>query len=297
MRLDNLIEQTTAEDPVVLYFAGAGARVTDVNQDEPDPWDEAWAVSDGYILDDELHDVLDRLTSRAQQVALVIDASLTPNRDTLHPRYRARFGGNIVRAVDVDLPEDAWGTGDGAGRWAARRQGLVVIEAARLGAALEHRRYGVLTRALDRSLPGRASYGSLQDRLLSKVASMSVQVPNISGDENLPVFGRSTEEPEVRWTRFEVPEGTISVELATGDRPGSLSRKQVRAFQKLLRNNEAFASRVVLEEEGDWRVSGDPAQEGVLHIVGPEGAVRNMVEADDFFSVEEKVLENLWAPQ
>ena len=45
----------------VLSFAGHGGRVTDVSGDEPDHFDEAWALDDGLLVDDRLTELLGEL--------------------------------------------------------------------------------------------------------------------------------------------------------------------------------------------------------------------------------------------
>ena len=294
--LKALVSRSSRSEPVVVYFAGAGAQVADINQDEPDPWDEAWVLADGLMTDDVINSSLQRLSQRASLVTYIVDASLEPAGPEGSGKYQARFSGHHT-PKDVEVREDDLGVGDGAATWAAAGPtNLVIVEGAYLGPALETSKGGVFTQVLVKALPGRATYVALESRLQTKVASKSVQVPRVRGARDEAVFDRPEVDPkQPPMTTFEIPDGGITVRIREGDRPDALSAKDVRKLERAIRGDADVARRVTVVDDGDWTVRRDPASRSDgIQIVGPEGGVRNTVETDSMRSVTEKVAQNLW---
>ncbi len=291
--LTALADEAPRGEPVVIYVAGAGTLVADGNQDEPDPWDEGITLADGLLLDDDLHAPLGRILRRASQVSVIIDASAEPASGTPR-RHAVRFAGRRT-PTRGEVPDFALGEGDGAAHWVdTGAPNLVVVDAARLGAALETKRGGVFTRMLVELAPRRATWGALADTVTTRVAARSVQVPSFVGDG--PVFGKEgvgDEVPPV--TAFEIPEGGITVTILEGDRPMDVPGKEARRLRKEIARDREIARRVRLvepEDGGDWVVRRDPTS-GSIEIVGPEGAVRNRVDDDDLRTAANKAAQNL----
>lgn len=289
-----LVDGAPKDEPVVLYFAGAGTLVADVNQDEPDPWDEAWMLADGMLLDDALHEALEGILRRASHVAVVIDASTEPASGERR-RHTARFTDRRT-PTRTEVEQAIIGVGDGDYHWVdAGAPNLTVVDAARLGAALETENGGVFTRFLTDLAPRHGTYEALSDLLIAKVASRSVQVPSLVGALETPVFGKPGigEEP-LQVTKFEIPDGGITVSLLEGDRPIDLPAKEARLLKREIARDKEVARRVTLvpKEGGDWIVRRDPTS-GALEVVGPEGGVRNRVSDDDLRSAADKVAQNL----
>lgn len=289
-----MTEATQRGEPVVVYYAGAGALVADANQDEPDPWDEAWLVADGTILDDEVHEHLGALAKVAAVVTYVVDAGTVAEGGVTN-RFHARWGGRHT-PPSVEISDDDLGVGDGWGGWAAPGpSNLVIVEGARLGAALETKRYGVFTRVLTRNAAKYPTWSELRDRLITKVAARSMQVPGILGATDGLVFGKEAlvdASPAI--TRFELPDGGITVMISEGNRPDQITRKHVRRIQKAIAGDGEVSRRVTVAEDADWMVRRNPAAtELEFEIVGPEGAVRNSLAADDLRSAYDKVADTL----
>ena len=262
--LTGLGDDAPKDEPVVIYYAGAGVLVSDANQDEPDPWDEALALADGPLLDDTMHGLLGRILRRASHVALVVDASAEPASGETR-RLTARFAGR--RTERADVADADLGDGDGAAHWAdTRPENLVVIDAAHLGAALETKRGGVFTRKLVELAPKRATYDALADQLITRVAARSVQVPSLVGPLDTPLFGREGVGEEVApVTKFEIPDGGITVTILEGDRPGRRACEGSHAAhpQGDRSRNKEIARRVTArsrrkEGQGDWVIRRDP---------------------------------------
>jgi len=67
--LQGLINSTNAGDVAVFTYSGHGTQVSDVSDDESDPYDEAICLYDGNVIDDDLRAILNRIHPQA---ALVI---------------------------------------------------------------------------------------------------------------------------------------------------------------------------------------------------------------------------------
>ena len=68
--LDKLHSTMSRGDSLILTFSGHGERVVDTDQDECDPYDEAWVMYDAYLLDDELWQQLALFEAGVQIVVL-----------------------------------------------------------------------------------------------------------------------------------------------------------------------------------------------------------------------------------
>lgn len=87
--LKSLISRTEKGDIVYIHFSGHGQRITDVNGDETDGWDESWIPYDAYkkycakdrgerhLSDDEIAMYMTQLRSKIGKngtIAVVVDA-------------------------------------------------------------------------------------------------------------------------------------------------------------------------------------------------------------------------------
>ncbi len=282
-------------EPLVVYFSGAGALVGDANFDEPDPWDEAWMLADGFFLDDDMVGHLEVLAEKSHHVVVIMDTGLATTDEDLGRRQTIRFAGKFPQARNVVADDDPdLGKGDRKARWGRVSSHVVLVEGARLGAALSGPKGGVFTRAFTDLAPKVETYAALKLRLSGKVGSASMQVPEVSGPTDRALFGRDDRQvPAALMTRFEVPPQVTQVRLQRGNQPSDLTRDQLKALEKRVKA-KGYREWIQFGSEGTFRVAQDPSEDGVLLIYGPEGAIRNKLQSDDLLTVEEKVLENLW---
>lgn len=103
-------------DYLLLTFAGHGASFDDIETpgrpvavagDEDDGKDEAWALHDGYLLDDELHDALCRFAAGVR-VCVVSDScfSGTVTRGRANDAASCAQDRNPLSSGDDELPGD-----------------------------------------------------------------------------------------------------------------------------------------------------------------------------------------------
>ena len=119
-------------------------------------------------------------------------------------------------------------------------------------------------------------------------------MPGVYGAKDTPLFGRTGvgEVPAPR-TRFEIPEGGLTLTILEGNRPTELTSRDVRRLKRAINKDAEASVRVTVSDEGDWLVQRDPTSQTALEIIGPEGGVRNRVSSDDLRSAFDKVAENL----
>ena len=199
----------TADDPVVVYIAGAGGLVGDANSDEPDPWDEAVALADGWLLDDRLHELLVPLEAKAGEVALVLDVGLVDG---------ARFAGR-----HPDAQTSSAGGGDGAAGW-ARPGEVILLEGASRGAArVDAEVGGWFTTQLLEQAPKTGTWRALDQRLLATVMAGSPQLPHVGGATaealGRPSFGVARDVPAPEPGTFRIDPRPVEVTLVTSELP------------------------------------------------------------------------------
>ncbi|MEO0603861.1 MAG: caspase family protein, partial [Myxococcota bacterium] len=198
----SLASSVQAGDHVVVYFAAPGGEIADTNRDEPDPWDEALALADGWLVDDRLNVALATLEQKAGEVTLVLDTALTEGA-----RYEGRF-------PDAEVEQGE--TGDGEPAW-PRPGDLVLLDGARRGKARVDEDGGWFTTQLLDDGPQTVSWRDLEQRLLSTVLAGSQQLPDVrtaSADAlDRPSFGVALEidAPEPGTFRVEPRAITVNV--------------------------------------------------------------------------------------
>ena len=102
----------------VLSFAGHGGRVTDVSADEPDHFDEAWALDDGLLVDDQLTELLGEL-HRDVHVVVISNCCfgggmVDEERPGVDGPPRAATSADAIRApADARIGRWALGSSDG----------------------------------------------------------------------------------------------------------------------------------------------------------------------------------------
>ncbi|MCB9795260.1 MAG: caspase family protein [Alphaproteobacteria bacterium] len=225
-QLERLRDSAAEGETVLLYFAGAGAQVADDNQDEPDQFDEALALSDGLLLDDTLAGFVRGISAKTPSVTLVIDASANPGE----AEAAADGASRVVRFASRDssaqaLPEGKELTvGDGHRHWTPTGlPELVVLSASQRGAAIELDGRGVFTKALVGAMAApNQTYASLSRVVPPLVAADSQQVPGFDGDLSRLVLDASERDMPVGWT----------VNAPSKDGPVSLEGIQLPGFSK-----------------------------------------------------------------
>ncbi len=201
--IEKLTRRVESEDRVVVYFAGASGLVADTNRDEPDPWDEALALADGWLVDDRLHTALEALEEKAGEVTLVLDTGLVDGD---------RFAG---RHADVRVEQGE--RGDRQPSWPLPGD-LVLLDGARRGAArVDDDEGGWFTTQLLRDAPQAATWRDLEQRLLATVLGASQQLPDVrtATDAGLdrPTFGVERDLPEPDPGTFRVEPRPVTVTL------------------------------------------------------------------------------------
>ena len=279
------LAEASAGSAALVYFAGAGARLADDNLDEPDPWDEAWALADGLLTDDDLATSLAAVVAEVDQLALVIDASPRPSSPLA--RHRARFV-DTGPGAGVAVPWADLGGGDGRAHWGigVPSDRVVVLQAAVRGVAVEVDGGGGFTAALVAALPHAATYADWL-AIATAPASVDGAVPGGTGALDLALFGR-TDPPAPLGTTLDLPVASVSVRLRTGQTPADLTEASVAALTEA---GSKVADQVVFADDGDFTVARDPTRPiETLQILGPQGKVRNVLSASGSLSAEERII-------
>ncbi len=292
--LKSLANKVSDKETAIVYFAGAGALVGDLNLDEPDPWDEALTLRDGLLVDDELDGLLANIDAKAGHVAFVVDASREPNPGEERPDVKIRFAGSVPKGkADAASGEG----GDGLDGW-PHPGSVVLLEAAHHGAAAEGELNGWFSEALSFSTPRVPTYRDLERQLVAAVASMSLQVPDITGDLDLPVFNIERDVKPLEVTKFEVPPQKTLIRLSVGNQANQVRSEQAEEMQALLKRNAEYGKWLQFDDDrGAFVVQRDPfsnRDEIRLQIVGPEGAIRNTITERPPLSVAEQVMDKLY---
>lgn len=89
LALEGIVKRSQKKDIVYIHFSGHGQRVTDINGDEEDGWDEAWIPYDAYreycdrdkgekhMIDDEIYQFLKMIKKKVGKdgkILVTVDA-------------------------------------------------------------------------------------------------------------------------------------------------------------------------------------------------------------------------------
>ncbi len=199
-----LLDRATQGAVLVVYFAGHGTQISDDNDDEPDPFDEALMLADsrqtpeGNLRDDELFDLLESARKASGNVVMIMDAC------TSGSATRATEAGLIARfqpprPQDLNSAKSGTSTeGDRADSWVPQaRPGLVVMAAAVDGtSAIETNGAGVFTNALVGVLSqvsaAPITYAQVGNEVPPLLSARSGQVPAFEGGADKIVFGAAS---------------------------------------------------------------------------------------------------------
>lgn len=267
--LDSLAGRLSSDSPAVVYIAGPGARVRDVNLDEPDPWDEALAVGDDLVLDDQLAPRLDAVAAAGGSLTVVFDVALPGE-------------GRPSTATAATDP-----AGDGRPDWPQAGQAVTIVLDSRAADAP-----GLLGQALAAHAPRSATYLELEQRLLADGPLLErAAVVEVRGDHDRPVFGVVREVAEETVTEFVLDPVPLPVRLALPGARAAVFEDRVAEDGRL----QPWLSLSRADKPGSFSVQENPlSREGGLIVVGPEGAIRNQFEPDGTDGLEARVLEQLW---
>lgn len=205
-----LVGRAQPHDVVVVFFAGHGSQTRDINDDEPDGWDETLLLHDartggvGDLVDDEFHLMLTQLYTKTHDITVILDSC---NSGTA---TRGDAGTFVARYMPpVAPPTQPPGTkealGDGTAGWVTEAlPGLVVFTAASDGTpALETGGRGVFTDALLHVLAQATTpaltYAQTARQIAPLVAARSYQIPSFQGDLGRPVFSNAGRTQPVAW--------------------------------------------------------------------------------------------------
>ena len=247
---DALVAATSADDIVVIYYAGHGSRMTDREGDEPSGFDSTILPVDSGrsphenrdITDDEIHVVLAALAAKTSYVTVVVDAchSGTITRDAFGTKVR---GVTADRRAIPELPPSPFPGGlpqtsprTGTSSWLPLADSYVLIAGCRdEQVSYEYRppeaagavAHGALTYflcdQLRRATPG-TSYRDVFERAAARVtAEHGGQHPQMEGRADGEVFGVADLTPMafVPATAREGPMVTMGAGAAHGVTVGS----------------------------------------------------------------------------
>ncbi len=199
-----LIKNAKKDGQVMFYYSGHGSRITDLNGDEADGWDESMVTHDSRdpagkvkdILDDELEPLLGRLAAACDNVTLIMDCCNSgsgfrgedPSLEMALPRL----------APDVELgqpgTQSASKPNDGPSGFLPPNPNYVLISACKdKEYAYERNGNGALTKALNeviRENPNN-TYRAMMYEVFNRVNSnFASQHPQIEGPRrNAVIFG------------------------------------------------------------------------------------------------------------
>ncbi|MDA0181904.1 caspase family protein [Solirubrobacter phytolaccae] len=291
-----LVERAGPDDVVVLHYSGHGSQMTDREGDEPDGLDETIVPADSGrgsepnrdITDDEVYELLTRLTAKTPLVTLIFDCchSGTVTRDVT---------GAGVRRLEPDrrpveaLPPSPVGAvagtrGAGPSGWLppSRRYTLLAgcrdEELSHEHVAPHGRTHGALTwfltQALARAQAG-ATYRDVFDHAaLGVTAAFPSQHPQLEGAVDREVFGiRDTEPaPSVLVLSRAGAQVTLNAGAAQGVAIGSLwsAFAGAQPVGRLRVNDVGVTTSTALVVEEDQGGMLAPPARAVLERVAPD---------------------------
>lgn len=269
--LDSLARATAQGSAVVVYFGLPGARVRDVNLDEPDPWDEALVVSGEWLLDDALAPRLAAIEQVAGSLTVIFDVELPASGEA---------------AAALAEPDHV---GDGLAEWPRPPSAIQIGLGAR---GVPTGQSGHLATALVTHAPLSATVGVLEQRLVSDAALVErTLMARVEGAADAPVFGvaREVDVPEV--TSFELDPMVLEVHV---DLPAARLQELSAAVERDIRY-QGWLSFTRTARAGQFSVQADPmSPSGGVLILGPEGAMRNRFVPEGGASIDGLLLERLW---
>ncbi len=218
-----LVQRAKAKDVVVVYYAGHGSRVRDINGDESaDGWDETWMLHDARsggvkdLLDDDFNHMLADLYSKTKNITVILDSCNSGSATRGDSDYVARFFDPPPSNNQVTKPNVTEKIIDEKSEWIPESMpGIVVFTAASDGtSALERNGHGIFTdavlAALSESLHVPTSYSQIARKIRPLVAANSYQIPYFQGELTKTIFGNNRINRPIGWEVISI-ESTLTI--------------------------------------------------------------------------------------
>lgn len=280
---DFLIVNARKDAQIVFYFSGHGGQMTDLNEDEQNPFDETILPHDAHrdpkqeckdISDDEIYDLLSRLSEKCDNIIVILDSC--------HSGSGTRVvGGDIPKKVDEKFLIDSskfqlnLGQRKRSKGFSPPNDNCVVISACRddqLAYEIKSwkkwfKPYGSLTLALNKAMRQhpKATYREMMYKVSEKVRSHNRdQLPQLEGKRrdapvlgNLGIVENFIEIEKVSRTQVKL-KGGIAHNVTKGSvyavyTPGTTNTKQKENYLGTIKITEVdtFSSKAaVLERKG-----------------------------------------------
>nr|WP_158651824.1 caspase family protein [Marinobacterium profundum] len=190
--IDKLLSKATAEDVVVIQFAGHGTQIADNSGDEADQLDEAWVPVDfesgNFIIDDMLGDLFDRHRDRGVELVLFTDCCHSGTSTRAAFDAQAPENQSNSRFLDVEPELQRQFNQKHAARTLATTRNDAVGWEIHYAACQDHQSayeengQGNFTRAslniLQAITDNQMTYGMLADNIIKSFSNNHLQTPN-----------------------------------------------------------------------------------------------------------------------